>query len=253
MWNIQIFAELPSTQTLARERLSSGKAKHGDVIVALHQTGGKGRYENRIWHDEAGANLLMTIILTEIPAPFADKMQFITALSVLAAIRSLLGNEIRAFAPERVRLKWTNDILIDGKKISGVLSEAIWSGSTMKGAAIGIGININQDHFSGPLAYHAISLKHILQYSIPLQRARDVVLAALEYTLAHYSSTAILVDDIRTELEWMYGIEYLSLTEPDGTKAEGLRYDGITDDGALRTIAPDGSLHIYQNATLHFA
>ena len=63
----------------------------------------------------------------------------------------------------------------------------------------------------------------------------------------------MLMDDLRAELDWMYEMENFSLTEPGGTKAEGLRYDGITDDGALRTIAEDGSFRIYQNATLQLA
>ena len=88
MWNIETYAELPSTQSLARERLSSGNARHGDVIVALHQTEGRGRYSARIWHDEPEQNLLLSVVLTEIPSHLSDKMQFVAALSTLATIRS---------------------------------------------------------------------------------------------------------------------------------------------------------------------
>lgn len=253
MWNIQTYAELPSTQTLARERLASGEAKNGDVFVALHQSGGKGRYDDRIWHDEAGANLLMSVILTEIPNHLADKMQFVTALSVLATIRTLLTREIRQFDPERVKLKWANDILVDGKKISGILSEAIWSGNSLKGIVLGIGININQENFSQTLKENAIALKHLLRYSIPLEQARDLLLGTIQFTVLHYSSAAMLMNDLRIELEWMRHIESFSLSEPDGTKAEGLRYDGINDDGAMQVITPDGGKRIYQNATLIFA
>ena len=251
MWNIQTFTSIPSTQTLAHERLSSGMANHGDVFVALHQTDGRGRYDNRTWHDESGANLLMSVVLTEIPNHLQDKMQFLTALSVLAAVRSLLGREIREFASKRVQLKWTNDILLDGKKVSGVLSEAIWSGSLFKGVVLGIGININQEYFSDEIIGRAIALKQILNFSIPLQSIRDLMLASLEYSLHRYSSPAILMDDLQNELEWMQSIQNFSLTEPDGTKAEGLRYDGINNDGALRVITTDGDIQIYQNATLH--
>lgn len=252
MWNIETFAELDSTQTLARDRLSGGAGRNGDVFVALHQTAGKGRYEDRIWHDESGSNLLMSIILTDIPSHLQDKMQFVAALSILSTIRSLLAREIRQFEPERAQLKWTNDILLDGKKVSGILSEAIWSGTVLKGVVIGIGININQEYFSEEIAARAIALKHLLRYSIPLEQARDLLLATLQYTIHHYSSSASLMKDIRIELEWMHGIGNFSLTEPDGTKAEGLRYDGITDDGALRVTGSDGRTQIYQNATLNF-
>lgn len=253
MWNIQTYAELPSTQTLARDRLSSGEAKNGDVFVALHQSSGKGRYDDRIWHDEAGSNLLMSVILTEIPNHLADKMQFVTALSVLATVRTLLTREVRQFDPERVKLKWANDILVDGKKISGILSEAIWSGNSLKGIVLGIGINVNQEYFSQTIADNAIALKHLLRYAIPLEQARDLLLATIQFTMLHYTSAEILMNDLRIELEWMRQIPHFSLSEPDGTKAEGLRYDGITDDGTLSVIASDGTTKMYQNATLNFA
>jgi BirA family biotin operon repressor/biotin-[acetyl-CoA-carboxylase] ligase len=192
----------------------------------------------------------MSVVLTEIPSYLQDKMQFIAALSTLEAIRALLKKELPEFSEDRVQLKWTNDILLDGKKASGVLSEAIWSGSTLKGVVLGIGININQEYFSEEIAGRAIGLKQVLKFSIPLESIRDLMLASLEYTIARYSSAAIILDDLRAELEWMRSIKNFSLTEPDGTKAEGLRYDGISNDGALRVITTDGDIKIYQNATL---
>ena len=128
-----------------------GKAAHGDVFTALHQTGGRGQYVWRTWNDEPGTNLLLSVVLTEIAAETSDLMQFIGGLECLLVrtIRTLLDREIRSFDPNRVKLKWPNDILLDGKKVSGVLSEAIWSGTAIKGIILGIGINVNQDRFRG--------------------------------------------------------------------------------------------------------
>ena len=250
MWNIQTFAELGSTQTLAKERLALGKAKHGDVFVALHQTGGKGRYDDRIWQDEAGTNLLMSIVLTNIPDHLADKMQFVAALSTLATARTLLAQEIRQFDPERVQIKWTNDILLDTKKVAGILSEAIWSGSSLKGVVLGVGMNINQEIFSDTISQRAIALKHVLSFSIPLERARNLLLATLQYTIMHYSRSELLLQDLEIELEWMRNLSEFSLIETDGTKLSRLRYDGITPTGALKVINEKGEAQIYQNATL---
>ena len=251
MWNIHTFASLPSTQTLARESLSRSDAQHGDVFIAEHQSQGRGRYDDRIWHDEARKNLLMSVVLTEIPNHLQDKMQFIAALSAVATIRAFLVNEIDEFSCQRVKLKWTNDILLDEKKISGVLSEAIWSGASFKGVVLGIGMNINQENFSDSILDKAIALKSVLHNEIPIEKVRDTFLEILQNTINHYSSSAMLMDDLRNELEWMRSIGNFSLTEPDGTKAERLRYDGISNDGALRVITTDGDIKIYQNATLH--
>src|SRR5690349_5938872 len=91
MWNIQTFTEIPSTQKLAKENFHAGMAKHGDVFAALHQTEGAGRYPDRTWYDEFGANLLMSIVLTDIPPHLQDKMQFVAALSVLTIVRTQLS------------------------------------------------------------------------------------------------------------------------------------------------------------------
>jgi BirA family biotin operon repressor/biotin-[acetyl-CoA-carboxylase] ligase len=246
MWNIETFAELDSTQKLARERLANGTAKHGNVFVALHQTAGKGRYPNRIWHDEPGTNLLMSIILTKIPDHLDNKMQFIAALAVVETVRTLLGKQ----TSERVQLKWTNDILIDKKKVSGIVSEAIWTGSILKGVIIGIGINVNQVNFSDEISGRAISLKHLLHHSLAPEEVRDLLLEKIENTLRRYPSSELLMTSLRTELEWMRHLENISLIESDGTKAARLRYDDITDDGALQCRTPDGSKRIYHNATL---
>jgi BirA family biotin operon repressor/biotin-[acetyl-CoA-carboxylase] ligase len=243
MWNIQVFAELPSTQRNAKQLLQSGKAKHGDVIIALHQTEGRGRFESRVWHDESGTNLLMSIVLTDIPSPIEDKMQFAAGLSVLRAMRTILPNE-------PFHIKWPNDILHNRKKISGVLSEAIWTGNSLKGVVIGIGINVNQEHFSGDIAARAISLKKISGQNIPLEEVRDAVLLELDRNL-HMPADIFI--NLRNELEWMRGIGQFSLTDSDGTNFSGLRYEGITDDGALITNAPSGEQRIFQNGTLHFA
>ena len=159
MWNIHTYDELPSTQSHARTELEHGVAKHGDVIQALHQTAGRGRYENRRWHDQSGENLLMSIVLKDVTPGIVEKMQFLAGLALLRALRLIIARSDSKFRPERVRLKWINDILIDEKKIAGILSDALWSGSTLRGVVIGIGVNVNQDEFQDELEHRATSLK----------------------------------------------------------------------------------------------
>ncbi|MDP4219449.1 MAG: biotin--[acetyl-CoA-carboxylase] ligase [Bacteroidota bacterium] len=251
MWNIQTFSELESTQTLARDQLARSRAKHGDVFIALHQTGGKGRYSDRLWHDEAGANLLMSVVLQEVPKHLQDKMQFVVALADLQAIRKLLLQIAPSFNIDRVKLKWTNDILIDKMKVSGILSEAIWSGPELKGVVLGIGINVNQRSFPADVASLAMSLSSVIHQTISLDAVRDMLLSELELALREYTTSGKLISALRTELEWMRSIESFSLLEPGGTKAEGLRYEGIGDSGELRVIAADSTIRTYQNATLN--
>lgn len=242
MWNIQNFPELPSTQLYAKRQLQAGKAKHGDVITTLHQTEGRGRNETRSWLDEPGSNVLMSIVLTEIPTVLHDKMQFVAGLSVLEAVRSIVPGE-------NIRIKWPNDILHDWKKISGVISEAIWSGNILKGMVIGIGINVNQQKFPDEVSGHAISLCQITGREIPVEQVRDLVLSEISRNL---HSAADVLGRLRNELEWLRYIGHFSLTDSGGTNFPGLRYDGITDEGSLVTISGNGEKKIFQNASMSF-
>lgn len=252
MWTIHHYDELPSTQTLARSLFDEAKAGHGEVFVAAHQSSGRGQYVWRMWDDEPGANLLLSFILTDIPESISDVMQFVAGLSVLSTIRTILDRELRSFDASRVKLKWPNDILLDGKKVSGVLSEAVWSGQSLKGVIIGIGINVNQESFPARVASKATALKHILADTLPLQQTRDLLLATIEYTLRYYTDRARLLADLRSELEWMKSLSVESATTPDGATFSSLTISGISDSGALIVQTSEGTEHVLQSATLNF-
>lgn len=252
MWNVQTFTELPSTQTLARDLLASGSAKHGDVFVALHQSGGRGQYENRTWHDEPGTNLLLSLVLTEVEPSVIDLMQFVTGLSVVSTLRTLLEQRLYRFENDRIRLKWPNDVLLDGKKICGILSEASWVGQTLKGLVIGIGLNVNQELFDSTIAARATSLRNVLGDIVKLEDIRDLLLATLQYTLLAYTDRAKLLGDIRTELGWMSNLEHVSAQQPDGNVLEAIRILGVNERGALHISSADGVNMTLDSATLSY-
>lgn len=250
MWNIHTYDELPSTQSHARAELEHGVAKHGDVIQSLHQTAGRGRYENRRWHDRPGENLLMSIVLKDVTPSIVEKMQFLAGVSLLRALRLIIAKSDSKFKSERVRLKWINDILIDERKISGVLSDALWSGSSLRGVVIGIGVNVNQSEFDNGLEDRATSLKAITGVDHSLDEVRSIILAAFGNALDEYRSLKSLMFDVAHELEWMRTIRGFDLLAPDGTAENGLTYLGITDDGLLWVRNDMGMIRAYDNATL---
>lgn len=126
------YGRIDSTNVKAREL-----AQHGEfnsAVVALSQKKGRGRF-NRKW-DSGPGGLYMTIVLEEKPEK-AKYLTFIAALSVRKVIKSLGIDS---------RLKWPNDVLVDGRKICGILTET-YSGKE-NFALIGIGLNVNQKSFS---------------------------------------------------------------------------------------------------------
>ena len=241
MWHIHSYDELPSTQTLARDLLNHDDAHHGDVFSALHQTAGRGQYQTRTWLDEPGANLLLSIVLTEVPSQTGDLMQFIAGLAALRTIRQILLRDVPDFDVQRVRLKWPNDILVDMQKVSGILSEALWSGSTLKGVVLGIGMNVNQHRFPPEVVGRAISIRNVIGSALPIDVVRDELLTQLQKNLVAYSERARLISDLRNELEWLRELGTITVSDSKGDTRHSGIYRDISDNGAIIIEKRDGS------------
>jgi BirA family biotin operon repressor/biotin-[acetyl-CoA-carboxylase] ligase len=117
-----------STQDAAHEAAAKG-APSGTVIVAEAQTAGRGRM-GRAWRSEKGAGLWLTVI--ERPAP-----ETIELLSIRVGL-----NIAHVLAPRPIRLKWPNDLMLDDRKLGGILIEARWRDERLEWVAIGVGINL---------------------------------------------------------------------------------------------------------------
>lgn len=129
-WQITRLGQVPSTQAVARVLAESGSAE-GKVVIAEAQTEGRG-HRGRRWHSGHGG-LYMTTVL---------RPRSVTGLVPLMA-GVAVAETIRDTADIDVRLKWPNDILIDGRKVSGILAESAWSRSEVKHILLGIGVNLN--------------------------------------------------------------------------------------------------------------
>ena len=133
-----------STNNIAKGLVGQSD-KEGTVILADNQTHGKGRL-GRTWHSEKNVGIyLSTLLQTSLPPEQISKIALVAGVAVVQAI-----NE---FSRARASLKWPNDILINGKKVAGILTE--YSNKKIHSEVIlGIGINVNHAHFP-------ISLQHI--------------------------------------------------------------------------------------------
>ncbi len=124
-----------STNDEAKRRLNDGAAA-GTIVWALEQTGGRGR-DGRSWSSPRG-NLYASIILRPVGAPaVVAQLGFVAALAVGAAVERLVP------APGVVTFKWPNDVLLDGRKIAGILLESEGARAEgVDGIVMGIGINV---------------------------------------------------------------------------------------------------------------
>jgi BirA family biotin operon repressor/biotin-[acetyl-CoA-carboxylase] ligase len=131
---VRYYSSTTSTNDVAEQWLYEN-ASHLSLVVADEQTKGRGRY-GRKWYTPPQSALAFSIILTEDLLPF-HFLRY-SGLGSLAACETL-----RAFTYSSVKIKWPNDILINQKKVGGILAEAHWIGESLKGIVLGIGINIS--------------------------------------------------------------------------------------------------------------
>lgn len=141
------YDRLSSTNDLALE-LASKKAAEGTVIVADYQTRGRGRFKRK-WVSRPGKNLLFSILLKpRFSAQTAPILTHFAARSVASVLQKQFS-----LAP---KLKKPNDVLVGGKKISGVLTEAASLNDRMEYVVVGIGLNVNSR--KGDLPVRATSI-----------------------------------------------------------------------------------------------
>ena len=138
------FDEIDSTNNYAKKLAMSG-SPHGTLIAANHQTSGRGRH-GHTFESPAGTGLYMSLILR--PRIEAERFQMITVADAVAVC--LAAEELCPDFRGRLGIKWVNDIFLRGRKITGILTEAVSSfeSGEIESVVTGIGINITTHEFS---------------------------------------------------------------------------------------------------------
>jgi BirA family biotin operon repressor/biotin-[acetyl-CoA-carboxylase] ligase len=142
-----------STNTLALEAAASG-APEGTVFLAEQQTAGRGRGDNQ-WHSAESTGIYCSVILRPVlPPSEVLTLSLAAGLAVQAAIVEVDSRVI----PD---LKWPNDVLVQGKKFCGILTEMSSEATRVRYIVVGIGLNVNQASFPGELEQTATSLRRV--------------------------------------------------------------------------------------------
>ncbi len=131
---IVVYDEVESTNSIGYDLLKQGYPS-GTVVIADRQTKGKGRL-GRTWISPSGKNLYMSFAIK--PSITPKYATLLTLTSVVACTTAL-----RRFTDIPVLIKWPNDMLVDHKKVGGILSEMKIEGEKIKAAVVGVGINVN--------------------------------------------------------------------------------------------------------------
>ena len=219
------FAEVGSTQD-ELARLAAAGAPEGTVVTAAHQTGGRGR-RGRTWWDAAGDNLLLSVLLRPaIPAAAAPALSLVAAVAVAEAVADAAGVE--------AGIRWPNDVLVDERKLAGILAEAVADGAgRVEHVRLGIGLNVNQTAFPEPIRAVATSLRLLTGRAQDGARVLAAVLAALDHRYAEFLADGFAA----ARPEWRRRSVTLGrwLRTPDGA-----RFLAEDVDGAGALLGRDG-------------
>lgn len=161
--NLRFFEEVDSTNTQAQHMAMDG-APSGTLVITDCQTAGKGR-RGRMWQSPKGSSIYMTILMRpEIWPERASMLTLIMGLSIVQAIREVTGME--------ATIKWPNDVVLNKKKVCGILTEMSAQMDYIEYLVIGIGVNVNMREFPEKLADKATSL--LLELGCPVNRSEIV-------------------------------------------------------------------------------
>jgi BirA family biotin operon repressor/biotin-[acetyl-CoA-carboxylase] ligase len=218
-----LVASIDSTNLEARRRVVAGRAGPGLVLVAVHQSAGRGRRDRR-WHCVPGRSLAATLVIER---PELERLSRVTLLTAVAACRAL---EARGAPP--LQIKWPNDLMRDDSKLAGMLVELVKDPQGRELLLIGIGINLCLRPGDLPEDIAALATDAGLDAS---DATRDAVLEELVTGL----EAALSALGTATDRAW--GQEYRSRSWLDGRRVE-LELDGSRQTVDLAGVTADGDL-----------
>lgn len=231
------FVELPavaSTNTFALDLLSSRPAD-GTVIFTSNQFAGRGQ-QGSTWLGAPGDNIALSVIL------YPHFLLAARAFSLSKAVAVAVRDAVQVFLPDAlVEVKWPNDILVQRRKIAGILLENQLQGSILSSSVVGIGLNVNQTDFSDTGYGRPTSLRAETGKGFLLQNVLDEVLAQLERR--YLALRAGRLDGLeRDYLHALYGYQERIRVSIDGHIQEVMPM-GVDPQGRL--VVEDGGKFRY--------
>ena len=215
---------------------------NGTLVVAETQMAGRGR-RGRVWESPKGGSIYMSLLLKpEINPNNASMITLVSALAVAKAIAEMTGRQ--------VGIKWPNDIVMNGKKICGILTEMSLQSEGIDHIVVGIGINVHTEAFPEEISHMATSL--FLETGEHYKRATLIgaVWEAFEYYYEIYLQTedlSNLVEEYNAHLANMHQmVKVLDPKEPFEGKAMGITEKGelIVDTLETRRLVSSGEVSV---------
>jgi BirA family biotin operon repressor/biotin-[acetyl-CoA-carboxylase] ligase len=239
--SVDYFSVLDSTNAQAQRWIENG-APHLSLVVADEQTAGRGR-NGRAWFTPRDAALAFSLVLE--PVKIATVYSpFLTGLGALATCEVLHSNY-----GLQAKIKWPNDVLFSGKKLSGVLVEVDWQGEEIRSMVLGIGINVAPDSVppESEVSFPATCVETALGGQVNRWVLMKEVLRVILYRLPDIHQAEFLH-------AWEYNLAFKGETVKllqEGSEPVIGRLLGLRKDGSLRLEIPNQGETSFQAGEIH--
>ncbi len=225
--SINYFKVIDSTNNVAKNTA----CQNGDMFIAETQTAGKGRM-GRSWVSEKKSGIWLSIaLMPDVTQENINQLTLIAGIAVCNTLRELFNMPFE--------IKWPNDIVINGKKVCGILTEAVSIANKVEKVIVGIGINVNNKKFDDDLTEKATSL-----YMLTNKKSeREKIICRLAEILEKYY-ISFINNDIKTSIEEYKKLcvtldkEIEIIKNTEHIKAYAL---DVTDKGELMAKKEDGT------------
>ncbi len=209
-------------------RMARAGASHGTVVIAEHQHNGRGR-EGRAWAPSSGGLYLSAVLRPPLPLVDVPPMTLAIGIGLCDAVRSFGAPAV---------LKWPNDLLVDDRKLAGVLVEAQSQGNRLEAVVVGIGVNL--DTTPEAVATIASSVAEAAGTSIDREAFIGRLLAHVELWIDRY--IAVGLEAIIPAWQERMAVGLAARATVDGRSLTGF-VTGLDPDGALLLRDDDGQIH----------
>ena len=221
---------LGSTNDLLKEMTD---APEFTCIVADEQTAGRGRYA-RTWHSTSGDGLYLSVLLC--PQPNSPEISLLSLMAGISVAEILIARGVKD-----VDIKWPNDVLVNERKICGILVEGASSGSIVNRIIVGIGVNLNHQSFPVELSDNATSLLLETEASVVVAEFRDELLDRIAYWYEkwNYKETELILHRWQELSSYAVGKQITVTFDENQIECETA---GLTETGALKLRTDNGEL-----------
>ncbi len=229
---IYYYEETGSTNIDAK-RLGEEGAAHGTIVVADKQNAGRGR-RGRTWQSPAGKDIYFTILLR--PSFEPDKASGLTLVMALSVAQA-----VERKCSLKAGIKWPNDVVLNGKKICGILTEMNMETDYIQHVVIGVGINVNLDEMPEEISQTATSILRESGEKTARAELLQEVLARFEENYGMYEKESDLSYMLEEYNSYLVNVgKQVKVLDPKG-EFEGIAR-GINASGELLIETPDGKV-----------